>query len=253
MFRRLSLLIALALLASAPPAAAAWREPLVGSVHGRAAPPPAAAWRAPVAGPVVGRFAVGPDPFAPGQRRGIDLAGPAGTPVVAPCSGRVAFAGGLPGRGRGVSIRCGALTATVMGLAAPVVRAGALVEAGDRLGRVGAAGLVRLGARRTTERFGYRDPLTLLGADARPVPPLPAAPGPRARRGPAGPRLLVADRSSVPARPHAAVPVSGPAATRVPLVAWLGLALVAVALPAGTLAGGGRRGRRAQRAATVAK
>jgi hypothetical protein len=218
------------------------------------ASPAVAGWRAPVGGAVVGRFAVGPDPFAPGQRRGVDLAAPPGRPVVAPCSGRVAFAGALPRGGAGVSIRCGALTATVLGLAGPAVHAGASVARGDALGRAGPTGRIRLGARRTAGRFAYRDPLTLLDDDATPRPPV--APGARLaeRRGrPARPRPAAAPPPSATSPDLAPAPAATPSHPTVPLLAWLGLALVAAALPVGALARAGRPTVRGQRAVPVSK
>jgi hypothetical protein len=219
-----------------PLAAAALAAGLAG-VPGAAS----AAWRAPVTGAVVGRFAVGGDPFAAGQRRGIDLAARPGETVRAPCAGRVAFAGALPDRGGAVSIRCGGLTATVLGLGPPAVRRGTSVRAGDRLGAAGRDGVVRLGARRTGARFGYRDPQLLLAAPTRAPPP------------PLGPRGGRVRRAGPPPAPPARV-VMGPAVDRrAPAIAWAGLALVAAGLPAGALVGVRGRGRRPRRAATVAK
>src|SRR5215212_3450241 len=92
---------------------------------------PAARWAAPIAGPIAGRFAYDASrPYARGQRRGIDFAAPRGARVAAPCAGRVSFAGALPGGGVGVTVRCGALAATVLGLGRPAVRRGAVVMAG---------------------------------------------------------------------------------------------------------------------------
>jgi hypothetical protein len=206
----------------------------------------AAAWRPPVDGPVVARFRAGPDPFAAGQRRGLDLAARAGAPAVAPCAGRVAFAGAVPRRGGAVTIRCGVLVATVLGLASPAVEAGDDLVAGDRIGVVGRGGRVRLGARRAVDRFGYVDPAALLGAGAARGPVV--VPARRLGRGPRGPRG--AARRPRPAAGPLVAPATGerpaPAAVRVPreaaagapvaLAAWLGLGLLAVALPSGRLA-----------------
>jgi hypothetical protein len=217
-------------------------------------PPADAGWQPPVPGPVVGRFAVGPDPFAAGQRRGIDFAAAAGTAVTAPCGGSVAFAGAVPRRGGAVSLRCGRLTATVLGLVALAVRRGAVVRPGDRLGTVGSAGRVRLGARRTQDGFGYRDPEPLLERGTA-MPPVGTVPRRGPGRGPRGPH--VGGRHSIPV-PRATGHVwerEGDAvadARRTPLAAWLGLALVAGALPAGGLVARPVRARRYRRTATAA-
>ncbi|UGS34639.1 murein hydrolase activator EnvC family protein [Capillimicrobium parvum] len=210
-----------------------------------------ASWRLPVDGGVVARFSVGPDPFAAGQRRGVDLAAPAGSIVVAPCAGRVSFAGRLPHGRAGVSIRCGALTATVLGLARPSVRAGDRVRPGRAVGAVGADGLVRLGARRTVRRWGYVDPLSLVEG----VPPPRHAPpaGPAARRvRPAPPALRRSPSPSASPVAVAAERTRAPAQRRVPLAAWAGVALLALAVPGGAVAGRARRRRHARIAATAA-
>src|SRR4051812_41248385 len=74
--------------------------------------------------------------YARGWRRGVDLRAPPGAAVLAPCSGRVTFAGAVPGRAVGVSLRCGGFVATVLGLSRAAVRAGG---AGLRGARVGGA------------------------------------------------------------------------------------------------------------------
>jgi peptidase M23-like protein len=213
------------------------------------APPPAhaATWRWPLRGPVQQRFAYTlSTPFTRGQHRGITIAGPAGAPVRAACAGRVTFAGAVPNRpGAGVTINCGALTATYLQLASVAVRRGDQVAVGDRLGRLGPRGL-HLGARRTGARWDYVDPLALLAGDrsTRPAPLVraprwPLGSGPRPNPTPLPLRLPVPLRWSAPAA-AAARPV-------VPPVAWLGLALLAGALPALGLRHA--RGRRAQREA----
>ncbi|WP_187369335.1 M23 family metallopeptidase [Baekduia soli] len=169
------LLTALAVvLAGAAPAAAAagsgWQRPLPGAV---------------LAGP----FTYGRDaPFERGRRRGVDLRARPGAAVRAVCDGRVRHAGRVPRWGRGVSLRCGALVATELGLAAIAVRPGARVRAGATVGRLGARGVLRLGARRAGDRLGYLDPLELVDGPARRAPRarprLPAgARGRRCRRG----------------------------------------------------------------------
>src|SRR5947208_3749434 len=108
--------------------------------------PPAGAaaprWRAPADGRVVARFDYArAHPFAAGQRRGVELAAAPGSLVVAPCGGRIAFAGGVPRFGAAVSIRCrGGLVATVLDLAGTSARRGTPVLAGQPLGTVGAGG-----------------------------------------------------------------------------------------------------------------
>ncbi len=206
--------------------------------------PAPAAWRAPVDGAVVRPFAVGPSPYAAGQHRGVDLAVRPGASVRAACTGRVTFAGPVPGRGRGVSVRCGALVATHLGLAAVRVRAGAAVVAGTPLGPAAGAH-VQLGARRAGHRHGYLDPMTLLGA--RSTPPLGPAPPARRRPRPA-PRLRrvppAGVRPAPSARPRPArAPRVAPSPARVrpapparvPVIAWVGLGLAAAGLPLGAL------------------
>jgi hypothetical protein len=185
------------------------------------ASPAEAAWRWPLRGEVRRPFAVTADhPYAAGQHRGGDLAAPPGAAVRSACSGRVRFAGRVGRLGRVVSVRCGGLVATYLDLGVLRVVRGAPVAAGQRLGSVGAAGGLHLGARHA--RSGrYVDPLTLLRTPR--GPSLGPAPGgaPRVRR-------------RRPAAP-AAAPVPSPAPVGVPVVAWIGLALVAGALPAGGL------------------
>ena len=70
------------------------------------------AWRWPARGEVLTPFALGANPYAGGQHRGIDIAARAGAPIRAPCGGVVRFAGRGPGRGRAVTLACGPLAAT---------------------------------------------------------------------------------------------------------------------------------------------
>jgi murein DD-endopeptidase MepM/ murein hydrolase activator NlpD len=190
------------------------------------AAPASAAWRMPVEGGEVQR-AFRHDartPFAAGQRRGVEVAARAGETVHAACSGRVSFAGRVPGFGRGVSVRCGRLTATHLRLARVAVRRGTTVSAGAAVGSAGPSGTVRLGARVTAERFGYVDPLELIG----PVQPRGGAPlGPAPRGRPPRPRPVAPPR---PVRAPAASPVDA-----LPWPAWVGLGLLAAGVGVGGL------------------
>ena len=225
-----------------------------------------AAWLWPVRGQVITPFAVGANPFAPGQHRGIDVAAAAGAPVRAPCAGTVRFAGRVPGRGRGVTIVCGRLVATVLELGTTRVRRGEPVAPGATIGAA-AASHVQLGARRLGAKHGYIDPRPLLGessaAPPPPVPPWPRSPlGPRAGPAPAlaasvpapsrALRAGPATASGAAAATHLSVPpVGAPAAPVAPAAAasrglppaaWAGLVLLAAGTPLGALV---RRRRRA--------
>src|SRR5436305_2281288 len=68
-------------------------------------PATALGWSWPVTGPVLTAFSFDPaHPYAAGQHRGIDIGSPLGSPVVAPASGRVSFAGTVPTGGKTVTI-----------------------------------------------------------------------------------------------------------------------------------------------------
>jgi hypothetical protein len=169
----------------------------------------AASWRAPVDGRVLHGFAYSPQaPFARGARRGVDLAARPGDPVVAPCSGRIAFAGRVPRFGPALSIRCGRLVATLLRVRA--TRRGAVAR-GAQVGR--AAGTVRLGARWAARRVGDVGPLALLGSErpgGAPIGAAPMPPRPRARTAP----------------PAVRAPAAAPAAPGLPWTAWAGLGLL---------------------------
>jgi hypothetical protein len=214
-----------------------------------AAPPGAlASWGWPVDGEFVAPFRYAArDPFAAGQRRGIAIAAPPGAVVRSACRGRVSFAGPVPGGERAVTVRCGALAATHLGLARLAVTAGTRVGAGTRLGVLGPGGRLRLGARATGRRFAYVDPLALLRV-GRPHggPDVPLG---RAPRGPAvAPRVV--PPPPVPS-PPAPAPAAAPRRPAPPPVAWAGLVVVAAGLPLGGVVARSRR-RRAVTAARAA-
>jgi hypothetical protein len=202
----------------------------------------------PVPGRVTRPFDLGPDPFASGQHRGIDLAAAPGDHVGAPCAGRVVAAGRIGASGRVVTVACGPWHATVMPLARVDVRRGAHVAAGRVVGTAAASAAhtgLHLGVRRARERFGYVDPLRLLRT-RRPWPLVAPPPGRAARRSgrPPHARGLRPHAWRAPATPRTAITDAGlPIA---PWPAWAGAALVL----AGSSAGGGliRRRRRLARA-----
>src|SRR5690242_13792322 len=69
-----------------------------------ALPGVAEAWTWPADGAVLRPFSLGSDPYAAGQHRGLDIAGPSGASVRAAAGGTVSFAGKVPGNGLVVSI-----------------------------------------------------------------------------------------------------------------------------------------------------
>jgi len=203
-------------------------------------------WKWPVSGPVLQRFALGPDPFARGQHRGIDIGAPAGDRVRAPCTGRVRFAGSVGRAGRTVSLACGRYVVSQQGLAAIAVRAGTSISAGSTIGIAGLRPL-HLGVRIEAERFGYVDPLSLLPGDLPvrrgpgPSPPLDAAP----RRAPAPPLIPV--RGAIPTPSARSLPA------RLPVPALAGTGLLILTLPGWGMQRVARRRtrRRAQPAAAI--
>jgi hypothetical protein len=211
-------------------------------------PPPPSLVR-PVAGTVVSRFTfVRAQPFQADRRRVLRLRGAPGAAVRAPCRGRVRFAGRTP-RGTAVAVRCGSWSATLSGLGAVERRAGAAVGAGRVVGRVGRSGVVALGLRRARDPFGYVDPLPLLTDPAPPPASGPLGAAPRARRPvprsapvPVGPTRVPAPAllrapAQDPAPALLRAPAQDPTASPkgLPPVAWGGLALAALGLPAGLL------------------
>lgn len=206
------------------------------------AEPPPAIWNAPVTPlRVVRAFRPG-TPYAAGGHRGIDLRARPGAPVRAPCGGVVTFRGAVGGGPPTVTIRCGALRATLQRVRPTVVR-GEAVVAGATVG-VAADAAVDLSARQADDT--YLDPAALLTPASPRVPPAlgprrPSMPTPRAQH-----PARVADRALVTpegapsasaARPTVAAAVDRP-------LGLVGAALAASSIIALTLTAvrHGRRG-----------
>jgi hypothetical protein len=196
---------------------------LLGAPPAGAAPP----WRWPVAGPVITPYANGSDPYARGQHRGVDVAAPVGTPVVAASGGVVTFAGVAGSSGLVVGVRTDdGFDTSYLHLSSAAVRPGDRVAPGAAIGRVGISGRrsaaephLHFGVREAGTRFAYRDPLDFL-----PVPPpAPAAPEP------APVPVPVAAPASRPTLPHAvalgALPRAASLALPLPRTASLALPL----------------------------
>ena len=159
-------------------------------------PATASGWTWPVQGPVLRAFSVGPDPYAAGQHRGIDIGAATGTKVLAPASGSVSFAGTVPVGGRTLTLQTSdGFSVTLLHLDTLAVGRGATVAEGEVVGTVGPSGVVELpvpyvylGVRRSSEPKGYLDPLLCLpprhdlpvepppgdGGSAESAPPSPA-------------------------------------------------------------------------------
>jgi murein DD-endopeptidase MepM/ murein hydrolase activator NlpD len=219
-----------------------------------------ATWVWPVHGRVLARFAYHARiPFARGQRRGVDLGAPAGTPVVAACPGRVRFAGSVGTAGRAVSTTCGAYVVSYLHLDRIAARRGARLSAGDPLGTVGTTGRrherpphLSFGVRLVGDRWGYVDPMRLVGHD-RPPPPALAPVRGRRTTPPLGPAPAGERRPPAPSperRPEAPAPAHASPAPGLPLGSlWLSvgaaLALAALGAPlAGVRLARRRRARR---------
>jgi len=219
-------------------------------------PAPSGAWGQSWRLPVPDRGTAAPfaydraHPFARGQRRGVDLVVRPGAAVRSACGGRVTHAGAVPRFGRGVTIRCGDLAATELGLASVAVSRGDVVLPGQAIGTAGPRGAVRLGARRSDDRWGWVDPSLLVRGVRRTSPLLPAG-----RRAPRAPGAV--------ARPHGR-PVRSASPRRAPqpvgvaaleggldvvaLLVALGATLLLVGVPLHLVAGRMRpRGRTAAR------
>ena len=171
--------------------------------------------------------------FAAGGHRGVLLGASPGSRVRAVCSGIVRFAGSLPRRGLGITIRCGALNATEIGMSSARVRRGVAVVAGAVVGRLGRSGFLQLGAREPADKSGYRDPLGLLGGPHAPPAAL-APPPPPAALAPPPPRHRPVLPTAPARRPRVALRPRPPQISSLALAAiWGGLGLLSSALTVG--------------------
>ena len=160
------------------------------------ASPALGAWTWPLRGEVITPYLNGDDPYAAGQHRGVDIAGPVGAPVVAAAAGAVRFAGTAGSSGLTVSVRTedGRLDLSYLHLSSLTVRAGQRVALGERIGAVGTTGRrsavqphLHFGVRDAGSAHGYHDPLAFLPPPGTPAATrAPAHPGRRpGARGPA--------------------------------------------------------------------
>jgi hypothetical protein len=150
-------------------------------------------WRWPVQGRVASPYSNdNARPYSGGMHRGIDVAAPLGTAVIAARAGAVTYAGALGYAGLVVAVRTadGRYLTSYLHLREVSVRRGVQVDAGERIGAVGTTGRrsiaephLHFGVRLAGEENQYVNPLELL-------PPLAASP-----------------RGSVPVPPPAPVPV----------------------------------------------
>lgn len=101
-----------------------------------AAPVADGSWAWPVRGPVIHAFEPPETPFGSGHR-GIDVAAPVGTVVVAPEAGVVAFSGKVGGQLFVTLDHGGGLTTTYSWLSETLVRKGDVVPRGAPIARTG--------------------------------------------------------------------------------------------------------------------
>lgn len=97
----------------------------------------AGTWAWPVTGPVIRAFDPPDSPYGAGHR-GIDIAAPAGSIVLAPADGRVAFVGPVGGRLFLTIDHSGGLESTYSWVASLDVRKGDVVHRGQPVARSGA-------------------------------------------------------------------------------------------------------------------
>lgn len=188
----------------------------------QAGAPPALAWTWPVDGPVLRPFALGDDPYAAGQHRGIDVAAAPGSPVRAPAAGTVRFAGTVPGGGRTVTLLTeDGYAVTLLHLGAIAVARSAPVAEGATVGTIGPSGdaeheqgYVHLGVRVAADPNGYLDPLAFLLAREVAPPPAPDPPDdPEPRAEPTPAPAPVTAPAPVAGEEAPATPVAPPAPT----------------------------------------
>ena len=133
---------------------------------------PALAWTWPVAGDVVRAYALGDDPYASGQHRGVDIGAPLEALVRAPLAGVVTFRGFVPSGGPTLTIATAdGYAVTLQQLGTITLAKGDAVLEGAVVASVGASSdavttqtHVHLGVRVAGERHAYVDPLSLLSA-----------------------------------------------------------------------------------------
>ena len=154
--------------------------------------PAASAWSWPADGEVLRGFSVGPDPYAGGQHRGVDVALGSARVVRAPAVGDVTFAGSVPTNGLTITIATAdGRKASLTHLGTLLVKRGARVAEGDAIAEAGPSGVpehdvpyVHLGIREADDET-YVDPLSLLPTRTAPSPPPPPATAPAPQPAPA--------------------------------------------------------------------
>jgi len=172
-----------------------------------AAAPAANAWTWPVAGPVLRPFSLGPDSYAGGQHRGVDIGAERGSSVLAPAAGMVSFVGSIPRGGLAITIQTSdGFAVTLLQLGSTSVVRGGVVAEGAVVGAVGESAdavttvpHVHLGVRVAADPDGYVDPLGLLPARPVVAAPIPAsAPAPIPTPSPAPPAQVEPPSAAAP-------------------------------------------------------
>jgi Peptidase family M23 len=183
-------------------------------------------WVWPLQGELITTYRNGDDPYAGGQHRGIDIAGPVGERVVAASGGEVRFAGTAGSSGLTVSVRTGdgRFDTSYLHLSSISVRAGQQVSAGETLGAVGTTGSrsaaephLHFGVREAGSRHAYRNPLDFLPPRSAPPPPEAPKPTPVPAPTPAAPAPSpVAERAPQRVPAGRRTPRGAPAGERAP-------------------------------------